>query len=113
MASREGAVWTLTDLGSTNGLQVNGERRRSIHLAPGDGEHSGEEPSGRMVPRDSEAAVLLQCWEAGLIVRDEVMDRTGLSERAYDRARKRLLYLSQYLTPALRESAQDLLRRSS
>src|SRR5262249_25354010 len=35
-ASREGEVWTLTDLGSTNGLRVNGERRRSIQLAPGD-----------------------------------------------------------------------------
>jgi hypothetical protein len=36
VASREGEVWTLTDLGSTNGLRVNGERRRSIQLAPGD-----------------------------------------------------------------------------
>jgi FHA domain-containing protein len=36
VASREGEVWTLTDLGSTNGLWVNGERRRSIQLAPGD-----------------------------------------------------------------------------
>jgi hypothetical protein len=35
-ASREGEVWTLTDLGSTNGLRVNGERRRAIQLAPGD-----------------------------------------------------------------------------
>jgi pSer/pThr/pTyr-binding forkhead associated (FHA) protein len=35
-ASREGEVWTLTDLGSTNGLRVNDERRRSIQLAPGD-----------------------------------------------------------------------------
>jgi len=36
VASREGEVWAMTDLGSTNGLRVNGERRRSIQLAPGD-----------------------------------------------------------------------------
>lgn len=36
VASREGEVWALADLGSTNGLRVNGERRRSIQLAPGD-----------------------------------------------------------------------------
>jgi hypothetical protein len=67
----------------------------------------------RLVPNDHEAAGLLQCWEEGLISRDEVLQRTGLSESAYERARKRLLYLSRYLTPTLRESAQDLLRSAS
>jgi hypothetical protein len=67
----------------------------------------------RLVPEESEAAVLLQCWETGLISRDGVMERTGLTKRAYDRARKRLLYLSRYLTPALHESALDLLRSAS
>jgi hypothetical protein len=66
----------------------------------------------RLVPHDDEvAAALLRCWEDGFISRDEALERTGLSRSAYKRARKRLLYLSRYLTPALRESAQDLLRR--
>jgi FHA domain len=36
VASREGEIWTLADLGSTNGLRFNGEERRSLQLAPGD-----------------------------------------------------------------------------
>jgi hypothetical protein len=64
----------------------------------------------RLVPPDHEAAILLQCWEGGFITRDEVIRHAGLSESAYDRARKRLLYLSRCLPPELRESVQDLLR---
>ena len=30
VASREGEMWTLADLGSTNGLRFNGEERRSL-----------------------------------------------------------------------------------
>ena len=46
---------------------------------------------------------------AGLIARENALKQSGLSKRAYERARRRLLYLSRYLTPALRESAQDCL----
>jgi len=34
--SRESEIWTMADLGSTNGLRVNSQRRRSILLTPGD-----------------------------------------------------------------------------
>jgi hypothetical protein len=36
VALREGEVWRMADLGSTNGLLVNSKRRRSIQLTPGD-----------------------------------------------------------------------------
>jgi len=36
VASRAGELWALADAGSTNGLRVNHERRRSVELAPGD-----------------------------------------------------------------------------
>jgi hypothetical protein len=36
LACREGAIWMLTDLGSTNRLRINREYRRSCQLAPGD-----------------------------------------------------------------------------
>jgi hypothetical protein len=36
VASREGAIWTMADLGSTNGIRVNREDRRTFQLAPGD-----------------------------------------------------------------------------
>src|SRR5689334_8553262 len=33
---REGEIWTMLDLGSTNGIRVNREDRRTFQLAPGD-----------------------------------------------------------------------------
>jgi pSer/pThr/pTyr-binding forkhead associated (FHA) protein len=36
VVSREGDIWTMTDLGSTNGIRVNREDRRMFQLAPGD-----------------------------------------------------------------------------
>ena len=36
VASREGEIWTMQDLGSTNGIRVNREDRRTFQLAPGD-----------------------------------------------------------------------------
>jgi hypothetical protein len=36
VAAREGDLWTMHDLGSTNGLRLNREERRSFQLAPGD-----------------------------------------------------------------------------
>jgi len=64
-----------------------------------------------LVPHGHMGAVLLQCWEDGFVTRDEVIRRAGISEINYDRARKRLIYLSRCLTPALRELVLDLLRR--
>lgn len=36
VASRDGEIWTMHDLGSTNGLRLNREERRSFQLATGD-----------------------------------------------------------------------------
>lgn len=36
VVAREGDIWTVHDLGSTNGLRQNREERRSFQLAPGD-----------------------------------------------------------------------------
>ncbi len=36
VADREGEIWTMHDLGSTNGLRQNREERRSFQLAAGD-----------------------------------------------------------------------------
>jgi hypothetical protein len=33
---RDGEIWTMHDLGSTNRIRQNGEERRSLQLAPGD-----------------------------------------------------------------------------
>jgi hypothetical protein len=33
---RDGEIWMMHDLGSTNGIRLNGEERRSFQLAPGD-----------------------------------------------------------------------------
>lgn len=108
---------------SLHGSANDGTTSRQIEHALADATHGGRSPVildaisatvfqelRRLVPTGHEAAVLLQCWEDGFITRDEAMRRAGLSESAYDRARKRLLYLSRRLPPALRESVQHLLR---
>jgi hypothetical protein len=60
--SREGEIWTIADLGSTNGLCVNRERRRSFQLAPGDEIELG----GIMLIAESERSIelheLLRRW---------------------------------------------------
>ncbi len=66
-----------------------------------------------LVPRDRAATAVVLSWEAGFIERDEVIERTHLSEDRYERARRRLLYMSRYLPPELRETAQELLRSAS
>jgi hypothetical protein len=111
---------------SLHGSSNDGTTPREIEHALADATHGGCSPVflgaisatvfqelRRLVPADHEAAVLLQCWEDGFITRDEAMRRVGLSESAYDRARKRLLYLSRCLPPDLRELVQDLLRSFS
>jgi hypothetical protein len=51
--------------------------------------------------------------EVGITERDEIMEITGLGEAAYDRTRKRLLYLSRDLPPDLRDAVHDHLRSAS
>jgi hypothetical protein len=111
---------------SLHGSVNDGTTLRQIERALAHATHSGCSPAilhainamvcqelRRLVPHDHEASALLQCWEDGFLTRDDVMRHAGLSESAYDRARKRLLYLSRCLTPDLRESVQDLLRSPS
>jgi hypothetical protein len=67
----------------------------------------------RLASGDREALDLLWCWEQSILDRDEVMAITGLDEAAYQRVRKRLLYVARNLPPELREAAQDQLRSAS
>ena len=61
-AVRDGAVWWIADLDSTNGLRVNGKRRRAILLTPGDEIELG----GITLIAESERSIklhaLLQKW---------------------------------------------------
>ena len=67
----------------------------------------------RMVGNDRDALAVLWCWQQSILDRDEVMAVAGLDEAAYERARKRILYLSRNLPPELREAAHDQLRSAS
>jgi hypothetical protein len=62
---------------------------------------------------DANIQALLGCWHAGVVERDDVMARTGLTPAAYKAARKRLLSLSKRLPADLCESARELLRSAS
>jgi hypothetical protein len=60
----------------------------------------------------TEADAVAQCWADGVTERHAVRDLTGLTDAAYESARKRLLYASRTLSAELRESAHDLLRNA-
>jgi hypothetical protein len=67
-----------------------------------------------VLPRgDLHAAAIAQCWSVGSLEKDEVMRLTGLTEAAYERARRRLRKAIRSLTSELREAAQDLLRSAA
>jgi hypothetical protein len=68
---------------------------------------------GILVHRDYEAATVAACWEAGYMERDEIIHRTGLTEAAHERARKRLLYASRSLSPDIHETVHDILKSAS
>lgn len=61
----------------------------------------------------TEAAAVVECWADGVTKRNAVKDLTGLTDTAYQRARKRLFYAGRNLSSELRELAQDLLRAAS
>jgi hypothetical protein len=67
----------------------------------------------RLASEDRDALAVLWCWQQSITDRHEVMSITGLEKTEYQRARKRLLYLSRDLPPELREAAQDQLRSAS
>jgi pSer/pThr/pTyr-binding forkhead associated (FHA) protein len=60
--SRESGSWTIADLGSTNGLCVNRELRRSFQLAPGDEIELGGITLLAESERSMELHDLLQRW---------------------------------------------------
>lgn len=60
--------------------------------------------------RDDEAAFVVQCWEVASVEREVVMALTGLTETAYERTRKRLIYAIRNLSPELSQIAQGILR---
>ena len=61
----------------------------------------------------AEAAAIVQCWAVGVTTRNAVRGLTGLTDAAYERARKRLFYAGRTLSSELRESAHDLLRNAA
>jgi hypothetical protein len=62
VAAREGDVWTMHDLGSTNGLRLNREERRSFQLAPGDEIELGGITLVAESPRSMALHDLLRRW---------------------------------------------------
>lgn len=62
---------------------------------------------------DANADALLDCWQVGIIERDDVMAHTGLTLVKYKVVRRRLLSLAKRLPGDLRESACELLRSAS
>ena len=67
----------------------------------------------RLAAGDPAAMAILVAWEEGLVDREDVMDRTGLSQKDYKAARSRLLYLVPSLPQSLLETARTLLRSTS
>jgi hypothetical protein len=62
---------------------------------------------------DVDAAAIVKCWSDGFMDKDEVMTLTGLTETAYECARRRLRRANRSLTSELREAAHDLLRSAA
>jgi hypothetical protein len=62
MAVREGEIWTIQDLGSTNGIRVNREDRRTFQFAPGDEIELGGITLIAESSRSMELHMLLRRW---------------------------------------------------
>lgn len=58
---------------------------------------------------DADAAAIVKCWSDGFMEKDEIMRLAGLTESAYERARRRLRKASRRIASELREAAQNLL----
>jgi hypothetical protein len=67
----------------------------------------------RIAHDDANAQTVLGCWHVGIVERDAVMARTGLTLAAYKATRKRLFSFSKRLSPELGESTRDVLRSAS
>jgi hypothetical protein len=62
---------------------------------------------------DVATAAIVKCWADGVMEKDEVTRLAGLTEAAYECARRRLRKAIRSLTSELREAAQDLLRNAA
>jgi hypothetical protein len=58
---------------------------------------------------DADADAIVKCWSDGFMEKDEIMRLAGLTETAYECARRRLRKAARRLASELREAAQDLL----
>ena len=67
----------------------------------------------RMSAGDAAATGILAAWQEGLVDRDEVIARTGLTDNEYKAARARLTYLVLSLPHSVRETARAVLRGNS
>jgi hypothetical protein len=67
----------------------------------------------RLAAGDAAATAILVAWEDGLVDRDEVIERTALTDKEYKAARARLTYLVLSLPQSLRETARMVLRGKS
>lgn len=56
---------------------------------------------------------ILGAWERGFTDRDEIMEITGLDKSAYDRVRKRIVYVAARLSLELRQLVRDYLSSQS
>lgn len=61
---------------------------------------------------DPRAEALVLCWRDGVIKSEELRER-GFTEEEYELVRKRVIYRCRDLSPELRDSSADLLRRAS
>lgn len=83
----ENGYWRIKDLGSTNGIKVNGERCEKRWLDPGDVIHVAKhlfkieyEPGSEVRPRDVE--------EEEDVFAEGLLEKAGLARRAEDRERR-------------------------
>jgi hypothetical protein len=88
---REGESWRMVDLGSTNGLRVNSERHRSIHLAPADEIVLGGVTLIAESHRSMELHELLRRWLGWSTSRLGMVDRALREVRAMANLRTALI----------------------
>ena len=63
-----------------------------------------------LVSRDIDVRALMASWVNGSVEKTEAMEFTGLSDSAYESARRRLRVMLRGLSPELQQAALDLLR---
>ena len=67
----------------------------------------------RMAQEDRAARAIIDAWGEGLMERNDVMERTGLTALEYKAARERVAHLVRRLPESLRDEVKSLLRSAS